>query len=415
VNRGDEELYCRVEGSDRRVVEAEGVAIQFVTRCTSAEEFIERFAPFATETDIVVPALTDVSPGTERPFAIFLKDGPVVMKGRCEVTEVRPVAAAPGAAPTPAGYALMRLRLREMDAHSSGIHLRLMERRASSSPAVESRPDGPMTPVAPPAPASATTEVSAVTVVGDPPLPSGPETTANSPVPCPETRVPGAGFTLPANPLSDLDAADLASFVELTLLESNAGVVVPDEEPTLVAGPAPGDEEPTLVALPAPAARSGTRLAAAGRIARRAAPYASGLIVGLLFGIALRPGTKAAAPMVCPPPPPPSPNSAPAPAIAPPSTASAPEDEPPILAPRDCVARVTTKPAGAEVSWGDILLGSSPIERAAIPCGSAIVTFRREHYAEVTRTITSERGRRVVVAQRLQRPSARSTRHRRAR
>ena len=69
-------------------------------------------------------------------------------------------------------------------------------------------------------------------------------------------------------------------------------------------------------------------------------------------------------------------------------------------------ARVTTKPAGAEVSWGDIVLGASPIERAAIPCGTAIVTFRRERYAEATRTITTERGRNAVVAQRLQRPAA---------
>ena len=70
------------------------------------------------------------------------------------------------------------------------------------------------------------------------------------------------------------------------------------------------------------------------------------------------------------------------------------------------MARVTTKPAGAEVSWGDIALGPSPIERAAVPCGAAIVTFRRERYAEATQTITTERGRSAVVAQRLQRPSA---------
>ena len=70
------------------------------------------------------------------------------------------------------------------------------------------------------------------------------------------------------------------------------------------------------------------------------------------------------------------------------------------------MARVTTKPAGAEVSWGDIALGPSPIESAAVPCGAAVVTFRRERYAEATQTITTERGRSAVVAQRLQRPSA---------
>jgi hypothetical protein len=157
------------------------------------------------------------------------------------------------------------------------------------------------------------------------------------------------------------------------------------------------DEEPILVAPPAPVARPGTRLAAARRIARRAAPYASCVLVGVLFGSALRPATKAVS-VVCPP------TAAPLPAVAPPATAPEAEDEPPILVPRDCIARVTTKPAGAEVLWGDIALGSSPIVHAAIPCGSAIVTLRREHYAEVTRTITAERGRHVVVAQRLPRP-----------
>ena len=121
--------------------------------------------------------------------------------------------------------------------------------------------------------------------------------------------------------------------------------------------------------------------------------------LGVLFGFAVRPGAKPA-PLVA------APTVAPAPAAVPPPAASAPEGEPPIFAPRDCVARVTTKPAGAEVSWGDIALGPSPIERAAVPCGAAIVTFRHERYAEATQAIAAERGRSAVVAQRLQRPVA---------
>jgi hypothetical protein len=64
---------------------------------------------------------------------------------------------------------------------------------------------------------------------------------------------------------------------------------------------------------------------------------------------------------------------------------------------------VKTRPAGAAVFWGDIALGASPIKHAAIPCGTATVTLRREHYVEVTRTIRAKRGRNVVVAQRLRR------------
>ena len=55
-----------------------------------------------------------------------------------------------------------------------------------------------------------------------------------------------------------------------------------------------------------------------------------------------------AAPIVVPPP-----------EVAPPSTAPA-LAEIPAPAPRDCVARVTTKPEGATVSWGDIALGIQP-------------------------------------------------------
>ena len=79
-------------------MEAEGAVIELVTRCSSVEEFIDRFARFATETDIVVPAPPHVTVGSQRHFVIGLKDGTVVMKGRCEVTELRPLAGAPGAA-----------------------------------------------------------------------------------------------------------------------------------------------------------------------------------------------------------------------------------------------------------------------------------------------------------------------------
>ena len=112
----------------------DGAVIQLATRCASADEFVERFARFASETDVVVPALAHVNVGTSGRFEIRLKDQSVIMAGRCEVTEVLPMADAPGApaAPPRPSRALMRLRLIEMDAHSAGIHLRLTERRASS-------------------------------------------------------------------------------------------------------------------------------------------------------------------------------------------------------------------------------------------------------------------------------------------
>jgi len=359
-----------------------GGVIQLVTRCASAEEFIERFARYTTATDVVVPALPNLTVGTAGPFVICLKDRSIILKGRCEVTEIRRAAVPAGNPSAAAGPALMRLHLREMDAHSAGIHLRLMERQASAHrapalPGVTPSPPSEAVPAAAPVAADA----SETTVVSDAGSRSDNEPTAVSALPRPEARVPGASLTLPANPLGDLDAADLASFIEFNLLETNAVDAAP----------------------PAPAARAETRQDRARRIARRMAPYAACAAAMLLLGIALGWASKAApvvAAAVVPPPPraaPPAPASLAAPA---------PPDGDPIPAPRDCVARVTTKPAGAAVFWGDTALGSSPIRNAAVPCGTATVTLRRQHFEEVTRTITADRARDTIVAERLHRPPA---------
>jgi hypothetical protein len=255
------------------------------------EEFIERFARFTTETEIVVPALPHATSGATGMFVICLKDHSEVMKGRCEVIEIRPVAVAPDAAKKPWGPMLMRLRLREMDAHSCGIHLRLMERHAASmrasseaapAVAVAAPPSVPVETPPEAVPADSTVgDTSAVTVVSNEPPPSDArpppdaETTEISPLPQADARAPAASFVLPANPLSELDASDLASFVELKLLESSG-------------------------------ARPMRPLVdRARRIGRRVAPFAALAIVGVFVGMAVRPGSKAVpvavAPRVAPP------------------------------------------------------------------------------------------------------------------
>jgi hypothetical protein len=271
-------------------VTADDATIQLVTRCSSEEEFIERFARFATETELVVPAQPGVSVGTDGHFAICLKDRSVIMRGRCEVTEIRPIAVAPGAPPGAAtsAHALMRLRLREMDAHSCGIHLRLMERHAASF----APPPAPA-PVSVGAPAE---DVATGAVVAAASAPSETEPTEISPTPHPETRAPGAALTLPANPLSELAAGDLASFIELTLFESS----------TIADAPAPSAGEPVAAAAgAAPVAKGVTpavaramllaaRLDRVRRVARRVGPYVACALVGLLLGIALRSASGAA-------------------------------------------------------------------------------------------------------------------------
>jgi len=280
-------------------VEADATVIRLVTRCTTADEFIARFARFTTEHDVVVPALPQVTVGSSGSFAIYLKDLTVMMKGRCEVTELRPVSEGADGAKTGAVRALMRLHLREMDAHSCGIHLRLMERHAATAAA---KPAAAPPPAAVPVDAPPAADVSA-TVVSDERSQTDTETTTVSPTPT-EQRVPGAALMLPANPLGDLDAADLASFVDLGL-----------------------DQGSRPVALR-------TRLARIPRRTRRAAAYLSCAIVGLVFGIVVSPGTKAA------------PVARPAPVVVlpvPVAPALPPEPAPPPEAPDDPLPTTTRK------------------------------------------------------------------------
>jgi hypothetical protein len=251
----------------------------------------------------------------------------------------------------------------------------------------------------PVAPAGLPASAAAAVVSATP----APVTGEIAPLARPEARVPGAAFTLPANPLSDLDAADLAGFIELTLLETNGAAGAAP----LAGGEALGSDAPVLVAAepahvappPPPARRQETRLERAQRIGRRVAPYAACVLVGLWLGMTFRPNAKVAvmvgAPAVVTPP-----EGEPMPAAAPPAEATATPSA------RDCVARVTTTPKGAQVLWGDIALGTSPLAHAAIPCGAGTLTFRRERYAELTRKISADRGQDTVVDERMTRPPA---------
>jgi len=259
------------------------------------------------------------------------------------------------------------------------------------------------------------------------------ETTEVSAIPKLETRAPGAALTLPANPLSDLDAEDLASFVEFQLLETeNADAaaanltgkvkVDPEAATAAAAPPAPAPAEaPRPTGLVAARASTSTakvridkRLERAVEIARKGWPYASCVVLGLVLGLAFRSSTKvtvvpAAAPAVIAPP------AAPSPEIAPPA-APAPTPAPAVAVrkaaatiPGDCTARVTTTPPDASVVWGDVPLGTGRIAHASVPCGKAVVTIRHDRYADVTRTMTAQPGQVTTLSERMHRPPAKVT------
>ena len=64
--------------------------IQVATRCATLDEFVEKFATFAWEGSLVLPAATALPVGTQGRFVVLLKDQTVAMRGRCRVTEAKP-------------------------------------------------------------------------------------------------------------------------------------------------------------------------------------------------------------------------------------------------------------------------------------------------------------------------------------
>ena len=416
---------------------AAGPLIHLGTRCGSVDEFVERFAPFATETSLVMPTASEVAPGTEGRFVIHLKDRTPIMSGLCRVEEVKP---------TDAGRMVMRVRLLGMDEPSRNIHKQLLackrpERAPAASPP---KPPPPLRIVraptligANPAPpiGTAPTLIGTVAPPLPPPLPppvaredAEAEKTMES-IKVPEMQAPSAAFTLPANPLSELGAADLASFIELTLFEADGA---PDAEPdhretddaktphVLLKEP---EAKPVPVELPpASGVTTDVRSAPAPAELRRklvhAVPYALCTVIGVLAGGLLRGPSTPPRPAPVSAAPAPVAVAAPVPAVAaparavepPPAVAPEPEARPalPVVAPMAagaCSFSVTTDPPDAIVSWGGRSLGHAPLSGVEVPCGPATLVLRHERYKDLSRAVTADAARPLVVSEKLRRPN----------
>src|SRR6476646_2683213 len=109
-----------------------GQVIQVATRCATIDEFVERFAAFAWESSLVLPAASALPVGTQGRFVILLRDQTVAMRGRCRVTEAKPT---PDSARNPAvKRVMMRVALLEMDDASRAVHRRLVALRSAPVP-----------------------------------------------------------------------------------------------------------------------------------------------------------------------------------------------------------------------------------------------------------------------------------------
>ena len=239
------------------------------------------------------------------------------------------------------------------------------------------------------------------------------EATLISPATRRKRAPPGAAFTLPANPLSDLDGADLASFIELQLHETDGG---------------PSAAGPTWLAKTwsstRPRCRRRPRFPVPRRPSNRVDRRARALSIavarrpsrparwGLLLGLVLRSGAKPAhvatpapaAPVVAAPAPIALPALDSACGRARPGGAGRGRAGPP--GPRRVRGPGDDQAGRGDRGVGEIALGTSPIAHAPIPCGPATVTVSHERYQDVTRSITAKPGESAIVTARLARPRA---------
>jgi hypothetical protein len=171
---------------------ARGQVIQVATRCTTLDEFVERFAAFAWESSLVLPAAGALPVGTQGRFVILLRDQTVAMRGRCRVTEAKPT---PVSSRNPAvKRVMMRVALLEMDDASRAVHKRLVALRSAPVPL----------PI-PPEP-SETTQIeparhggSAPVAASSPPVAAGPD--PGSQVIAPPPVAPAAATAPPVPPI----------------------------------------------------------------------------------------------------------------------------------------------------------------------------------------------------------------------
>jgi hypothetical protein len=146
--------------------------------------------------------------------------------------------------------------------------------------------------------------------------------------------------------------------------------------------PEPAPSATTLVAAPTPAAPEVEPAPVAAAPQRPAQPAAESMP-------AARPAAPAARPPAAAPPPAAEPATPRAQAAA---------------GPRNCQARIESKPPGAVVMLGPQTLGRTPLARAAVPCGEASVTITHPRYLPASVALDATPNAPVSVSARLSRP-----------
>lgn len=394
------------------------------------------FRAFVDENSLFIPTRSPRPVGTRQGFLIQLKDGQPMLRGQGEVIESYPEV------PAPAKRVGMRLRIVSLDVPSQELHMRLLQHKRTQT-------------VPPPFRGGVTPTVRFLV----PPMPAPAPAEGQPAEPRVESRVPGASYTLPANPFSELPPEALEHFIDCTIYEDTG---TPPAAPphwvvaasTSVSSSSSGTPEPVpvdgtervsvLPPVPAPPTRRSAVVVAAVSIG------AAGL--GLIGGYLLwarppepppRPASATTATAITPTKPPaapaPTPAAAPVASVAPASTPAPPPSpepkpaepkpaepkpaepepatvvtplpvaapaEPPPPSPNDCVGSFDTDPSGADVTVNGLNIGRTPISGAVVPCGPIAIGLSHPRYERFDKKLSAAAGAPFTIQQRLVRPEA---------
>ncbi len=335
------------------VSQPENRLLRIVTRCSSVDGFIAFYGQYTTADSILLHLSAPDVAGVEQAFAILLNDGSLVMTGRAKLSAATD--------DLQDGRKLRGLVLEfvELDEASRQVHSDLLAAQFADFPTHlwKSRtPERTGTPA---------------------------ESRLPEPLPPPPAVIPEL-------------ASELGS----------------DTEPGLASEPEPpSPERAARLPLPPPArARRGRAMSRAGADVRRAVAILaitlpSMALAGLLVGYVAWRASDAHAAVAAPARVEASADAVPAPRVevtVPPP----PVEVVPVVTPDEpemCSATIMSKPRGARVSWNDEPIGSTPLRGVEVPCGSAVVTWRRRGYKAATDQLSAAPDEPVIVSRRMSR------------
>ena len=218
--------------------------IQVATRCATLDEFVEKFAAFAWEGSLVLPAAAALPVGTQGRFVVLLRDQSVAMRGRCRVTEAKPTPVSPR---NPAvKRVMMRVALLEMDDASRAVHKRLIALRSAPVPLPIPPEPSETTQIEP---ARGGTAPGAATA-SPPPVAARPAPAAPPPAAMPPAAAPPPAAAALAPPILPVKAPPPAPPVHLNRTMIGVGIapIAPSARPPspAPAAPAPPVAPPAL-------------------------------------------------------------------------------------------------------------------------------------------------------------------------